>query len=207
MDFKDNEQLDPISKPEIEFLDSMVQKCEVKNYSELFLCLVKKKGDIVRCEEIFQENPKFTLDKICNHVKGIDDLIVLGLYDPKEKKSTQKLNKISYLLNFDGFSRVIKAYRAENYITNSISISELEKIFDVKDEFIISFEKMINKLIDTKTIPAIFQTSQDDKGTKILHFQSIMEIPQKKKTIYQLGFTVITFIAILLLLLKLTNNI
>jgi hypothetical protein len=206
MDFKESEHLDPNLKPEFEFLDSMVQKCEVRNYSELFLCLVKKKGDIVRCEEIFQENPKFSMDKICYHVKGIDDLIVLGLYDPKEKNSTQKLNKINYLLNFEGFSRVIKAYRSENYIPNSIEISELEKIFEIKEEFLPSFEKMINKIIETKTIPAILQTSNDIKNTKIIHFQTIMEIPHKKKTIIQLGITIITFVAILLLLLKLTNN-
>lgn len=216
---------DSCVEEEIGFLDNMVKKCEVNSYREMFLKLVHKKGDLIRCDDLFDKDAKYSLEKIKKDILPIQELILIRLFDPRpiqnlNQNSLQnnippnQFSKIFYISNIEGLIRVIKNYRGEKFIPMDYSITDLFKLWEIRSEEHVKLFNMIKNLTEQKRLylqlsTKIIETPNDQsdhsefKGLMI-HFPSLMQIPEKRKKVLELLFTIIIFITLLGVLIKLT---
>jgi hypothetical protein len=191
------------------FLDVMVKKCEVSSYRELFIKLIREKGNLIRCDTLFSNDPKFSIEKIKSEIVPIEEILSLKLFDPHFKAQTLEsrknkihndFSKIFYLVNEEGLRYIIKNYLKEHFFTKDMNIKQMIDIFEIDSNETEKFKKMIHNLIDNKKIFAEISNLNDE--TNIIHFQSILEIKEKRKKLIQLILTIGVFILLLIWLLQ-----
>lgn len=189
-----------------EFMVKMLQKCEVSSYTDLYTKLVANKGDLVRCEEIFSDNPAYTFEKIICDVHPIPGLLCLDLFDPRitAQKNTQEqmFKKIPYLVNETGLVRVIQRYRTDNYLPKTIKWERLLKLWGIQKEEEQKLLAILQHLIETKAIRAEIA----EKPELTLNFLAIMEIPEKKNKVFQLVGVILIFASLLVALILLMKD-
>jgi hypothetical protein len=212
--------IDPNQKPkndciEIDkvFLDKMVQKCEVSSYNEMYVKLVHQRGDVVRCDEVFDKDAKYSIEKIKCDVKPIKEVIFIKLFDPrkptiesnvKNQPVSNPFNKLNYIVNEEGLKRVIFHYRQETFLSKEITLKNLIEIWEIQPEEVNKLKDMIQDLIKRKQIFGELKKGNTESDY-ILIFKSMLEIPGKRKKLTELILTVILFISLLIFLLIITR--
>lgn len=190
------------------FLDKMVKKCEVTNYREMYLKLIHQRGDVVRCDDLFDKDAKYSLEKIRNDIAPISEILLLKLFDPRANvtligqppNKQQQFTKIYYLVNEAGLQRILKTYRQEQFIPYSLKFSQLISLFDLENHEIEKFQRMFHSLIAKQGIYAKFDLNENISESKIT-FLSVLEIPRKRKQLIELGILTALFISVLIFLL------
>jgi hypothetical protein len=189
-----------------EFIEKMLLKCEVTSYTDLYTKLVASKGDLVRCEDIFSDNPAYTIEKIMCDVQPIANVIYLELFDPRanvqKSGQDQLFKKIPYLMNEKGLTRVLQKYRTENYLPKTIKWSHLLKLWNVQKEEEQKLLEMMKNLIQTKDIQAELIENPD----LTVNFFAIMEIPEKRNKVFQLLGVILIFVSLLIGLILLVQE-
>jgi hypothetical protein len=188
-----------------EFLNKMLRVCEVQSYNEIYIKIVKSHNEIIKCDEIFSQDSKYSIDKIRNDVASIPEILYLQLYDPRkllDQNSQRKIRfkRLPYLVSLEGFNRVISNYRSQGIIGNDITWKRLQKLWGIRPEEEKKTEKFISDLIQSEEIKAEFK----EKPELTLHFKSLMEIPAKRSKIFQLLLVIVLFAVSLAILLSFT---
>jgi hypothetical protein len=179
----------------------------------MFIKLVHQKGDVVRCEHLFEDDVKFTIDKIKSVICPISEILLVKLFDPKMKsqqmnpsthKAQDQFSKVYYLVNQEGLRRVIKNYLAEHFFNRSTSFRNLCKVFEIEPEEEAKFLTILQDLVNQNLLYAYIVKEKNEEDHQI-RFLTLFEVPQKRKKVFELMFTIIIFVVLLILLLEYTK--
>jgi hypothetical protein len=219
--FDSEVKMDPENKPEIkeadtkvivnlecgDFLEQLVTKCEVQSYPDLYHKLLEKKGDIIRCNDLFDQDPKKSIDKLKETTESIPDVLLIYLFDPriintKSDDPNIPFQKIPYIINEKGLIRVIFNYRKEHFIGQEISLSGLCHLWEIPDSQQEKLIQMINNIIQKRQIYATWKEISNEETKeqiKKLIFMKMTEVPEKRKQIVHLIFALVIMISSLII--------
>jgi hypothetical protein len=195
-----------------DFLDQLVQKCEASNYPEMYQKLLQRYGGLVRCDDLFAQDAKKSLEKITQTIAQVPGVIMLWLFDPKTVRQAQKdpnaqFKKLAYLVSEEGLIRVIMNYRREKFLRSNLLLSELYGLWEVSHNDQPKLETMLNAIIQRQGIYAKISASaaagvSESDSEKRLVFQKISEVPQKRKLILQLVAACIILVSAIIIFIR-----
>jgi hypothetical protein len=187
----------------IDFLDQLLHKCVVSNYADMYQKLLLKCGGLIRCEELFTQDAKKSLERILETTVNIKNILVIFLFPPKKtqvdsKDPNAQFQKIPYLTNLEGLQRVIINYRREKYLRQAINFEDLCTLWNISKDNQSKLIEMLNSLMESNKIYAYWQEGQEsEKGLttkKMFVFKKILEVPLKRTQLLQLVIAIALFV-------------
>ncbi len=190
-----------------EFLQEMAKKCEVSTFKQVYLKILSNNQGLIKCNDIFPNNPKYNLEKIQTDVENIDTLLILRIFDifPHKKNSPLSnsiFKKEFYLVARYGLKKIIDLYRNEKIIKKKIDWNDMIALLGVKEEDEVKFASLIKKMVANQEIQAKLVL----KPKKYLYFFSFLERKENQKKILQLVSLLIVFAFLLIFLLRITKG-
>jgi len=148
----------------------LLMKCEVTGLSEFYQKWLQENDHIVPIKKICSFHKNFNEEKIIEDISGMDDFIVISLYEYfRNKEGDKDIAREKYLTDYFGLIKLIRSLKKRHFFKKQTPIKEIIDKLGLTDTLEAQKKKLVFLLQNAasdKQIHAKLVSRKPPKGSK-----------------------------------------